>query len=143
VQYRFDRANVIEVLVVDGEQLELDVANRDTLARIDTAVIGDPASGATIYVAGGSFAFTVPPRFLSPDEAGRAGSTVSPMPGRVVRLLVSTGDVVVPGQPLLTLEAMKMEHEVQSPHAGTVGEIFVQAGQQLDSGQPLLKVDPS
>ena len=64
------------------------------------------------------------------------------MPGRVVKLLVTVGDVVVAGQPLLTLEAMKMEHQVQAPHAGTIVEIFVQAGQQLDGGQPLLKVDP-
>ncbi len=138
VQYRFDRANTLAVLVVDGDAIELDVFSRDALARIDTAIYKD-----TIYVARGKFAFVVPPRFVSPDEAGRAGSTVSPMPGRVVKLLVAAGDVVVAGQPLMTLEAMKMEHQVQAPYAGTVAEIFVQAGQQLDGGQPLLKVDPA
>ena len=138
VQYRFDRANTLAELVVDGEAVELDTFNRDTLARIATAIHAD-----TVYVAGGKFACDIPPRFVSPDEAGRAGSTVSPMPGRVVKLLVAMGDVVAAGQPLLTLEAMKMEHQVQAPHAGTVAEIFVQAGQQLDGGQPLLKVDPA
>jgi len=138
VQYRFDRVNTLQVLVVDGEPIELDTLNRDTLARIDTALYDD-----SVYVAGGRFAFVVPPRFISPDEAGRAGSTVAPMPGRVVALLVAVGDVVVAGQPLLTIEAMKMEHRVQAPHAGTVAEIFVHAGQQLDGGQPLLKVDPT
>ncbi len=138
VQYRFDRANTLAELVVDGEALELDSFNRDALARVGTAIHSD-----TVYVGGGKFAFDIPPRFVSPDEAGRAGSTVSPMPGRVVKLLVAVGDVVVAGQPLMTLEAMKMEHQVQAPHAGTVAEIFVQAGQQLDGGQPLLKVDPA
>ena len=70
-------------------------------------------------------------------------STVSPMPGRVVAVLVSSGDEVVAGQALLTIEAMKMEHQVVSPHAGVVGEVYVQPGQQLDGGQALLDVDPS
>ncbi|MEQ1874156.1 MAG: biotin carboxylase N-terminal domain-containing protein [Ilumatobacteraceae bacterium] len=138
VQYQFDRSNRLQALVVNGDTVELDTFTRDTLARVDTSIHGD-----TVYVAGGRFAFVVPPRFVSPDEAGRAGSTVAPMPGRVVKLLVAVGDVVVAGQPLMTLEAMKMEHQVQAPHAGTVAEIFVQAGQQLDGGQPLLKVDPA
>ena len=138
VQYRFDRGNTLQELVVDGAAYELDTFNHDVLARVDTAI-----HAGSVYVAGGRFVFTVPPRFISPDEAGRAGSTVSPMPGRVVKLLVAVGDVVVAGQPLLTLEAMKMEHQVQAPHAGTVAEIFVHAGQQLDGGQPLLKVDPA
>ncbi len=138
VQYQFDRTNTLQALVVDGEAFELDTFNRDALSRFDTAIYDE-----TVFVAGGKFAFVVPPRFVSPDEAGRAGSTVSPMPGRVVKLLVAVGDVVVAGQPLLTLEAMKMEHQVQAPHEGTVAEIFVQAGQQLDGGQPLLKVDPA
>ncbi|CAN5419501.1 biotin carboxylase N-terminal domain-containing protein [soil metagenome] len=138
VHYRFDRANTLQELVVDGESFELDAFNRDTLARVTTAIHGD-----TVYVAGGRFSFVVPARFVSPDEAGREGSTIAPMPGRVVKLLVAVGDVVAAGQALLTLEAMKMEHQVQAPHAGAVAEIFVQVGQQLDSGQALLKVDPT
>ena len=65
------------------------------------------------------------------------------MPGRVISILVAVGDIVAAGQPLLIMEAMKMEHQITSPHPGTVSEVFVQAGQQLDSGQPLVTVDPS
>jgi len=138
VDYEFDRSNRLSLLAVDGNSIELDTSTRDVLARTATAVVGD-----TVYVAGGRFAFVVPPRFVSPDEAGRAGSTMAPMPGRVVALLVDIGDSVVAGQPLLILEAMKMEHQITSPHAGTVSEVFVHAGQQLDSGQPLVTVDPA
>ena len=138
VQYAFDRSDLLTTLVVDDVAVELDPFTRDALARIVTSVVGD-----TVYVAGGSFAFVVPPRFVSPDDAGRAGSTVAPMPGRVIAVLVAAGDTVAAGQPLLTMEAMKMEHQVVAPFAGTVTEVFVQAGQQLDGGQPLLKVDPA
>ena len=110
----------------------------DALARIDVCHIGD-----VVYVAGGLLALAVPPRFVDPDDAGRAGSTVAPMPGKVIRVLVAEGDDVTAGQPLLILEAMKMEHQVVSPTAGTVTAVFVEAGQQLDHGEPLVKVDPA
>jgi acetyl/propionyl-CoA carboxylase alpha subunit len=138
VQYAFDRTNLLTSLVVDDQPVALDVAALDALARVPAQVVG-----SAVYVHRGRFAFEVPPRFVSPDDAGRLGSTVAPMPGRVIALLVEVGDTVVAGQGLLTMEAMKMEHRITSPHAGTVGEIHVRAGQQLDGGQPLLRVDPA
>ena len=137
VRYRFDRADLLDALDVDGEPIELDAFTRDQLDRVDARVIDD-----VVYVTGGLFALVVPPRFTPPDDAGRSGSTVAPMPGKVVRVLVAVGDSVVAGQALLTIEAMKMEHQVVSPTAGIVSEVFVTAGQQLDGGQPLVKVDP-
>ena len=110
----------------------------DTIDRVGATMVGD-----TVFVAGGLHALAVPPRFTDPDDAGRAGSTIAPMPGKVVRMLVQLGDTVAAGQPLLTIEAMKMEHQVVSPSAGVVSEVFVSAGQQLDHGQPLVKVDPA
>ena len=65
------------------------------------------------------------------------------MPGSILRVLVEVGDVVVAGQPLLAMEAMKMEHQVVSPVGGTVAEVFVKAGQQVDSGQPLVRIESS
>ncbi len=138
VAYRFDRAGHLTYLAVDDEQLVVDARLIDSLQRIHVKVEGDVA-----YVAGGLFALPVPSRFTMPDDAGRAGSTVAPMPGKVVQLLVAVGDTVAAGQALLTLEAMKMEHQVVSPLAGIVAEVFVQPGQQLDGGQPLVKVDPA
>ena len=120
----------------DGNPIELDHVTRDTLERIDARVHGD-----RVHVQRGMFSLTVPPRFESPDEAGRAGTTVAPMPGKVVHLLVATGDKVAAGQPLLTIEAMKMEHQIVAPHTGVVIDVFVTTGQQLDHGQPLLRVE--
>jgi len=138
VHYAFDRSDHLQMLAVDSETIALDTFTRDLLARTDTMVVGD-----TVFVAGGRFAFPVPPRFVSPDDAGRAGSTVAPMPGRLLTLFVAAGDTVAAGQALLTMEAMKMEHQVTAPYDGVVSEIYVLVGQQLDGGQPLLKVDPA
>ena len=46
------------------------------------------------------------------------------MPGRIVKVMVSVGDVVAAGQPLLIMEAMKMEHTIHSPREGTLEQVF-------------------
>jgi len=74
------------------------------------------------------------------DEAGAGGILKALMPGRVVRLLVKTGDVVSRGQSLLILEAMKMENDIQSPVDGVVDEIFINAGDTIEAGGQLLHV---
>jgi 3-methylcrotonyl-CoA carboxylase alpha subunit len=60
------------------------------------------------------------------------------MPGRVVKIAVEQGQHVDQHQPLVVLEAMKMEHVVQAPHAGLVSELCVEVGQQVTSGTQLL-----
>jgi biotin carboxyl carrier protein len=71
--------------------------------------------------------------------AGKAMVT-SPMPGKVVKLLVSEGQEVEVGQGVVVVEAMKMENELKSAIAGKVKEIFVEEGQIVDSGTKLLLV---
>lgn len=79
MQYAFDRSNRLSSLEVDGVPVALDLAAGDALDRIPARVVATLA-GTTVYVDGGRFAFDVPPRFVSPDEAGRAGSTVARCP---------------------------------------------------------------
>ncbi|MEU4221644.1 biotin carboxylase N-terminal domain-containing protein [Actinoplanes sp. NPDC026623] len=80
------------------------------------------------------------PRFTDPSSPLAAGALVAPMPGTVVRVGVRVGEAVVAGQPLIWLEAMKMEHVVHAPAAGTVAELPVEAGQQVGQGTPLAVV---
>ncbi len=67
-----------------------------------------------------------------------AGRLTAPMPGRVVKIAVTAGQSVGQNQPLITLEAMKMEHVIEAPHPGVVAEIHVQVGDQVPSGAQLL-----
>ncbi len=62
----------------------------------------------------------------------------SPMPGRVVKVFVQRGDAVEIGQPLLVMEAMKMENEIRARSAGTVAEVHAVAGSAVESNARLV-----
>lgn len=65
---------------------------------------------------------------------------IAPMPGKVVRLLVQSGDQVEAGQGLLVIEAMKMQNEIRSPKQGAVERFLVQPGQAVSAGEVLCVV---
>ncbi len=67
----------------------------------------------------------------------------SPMPGKVVKVLVSKGETVAAGQPILLFEAMKMQNELRSPEDGVVAQIGVEAGQAIEAKETLYVLDPS
>ncbi|HEX2312766.1 MAG TPA: biotin carboxylase N-terminal domain-containing protein [Thermomonospora sp.] len=77
------------------------------------------------------------PRFVDPSAQVAPGSMVAPMPGTVVRVEVAPGATVAKGQPLVVLEAMKMEHRVAAPSAGVVTELNASEGQQVEAGAVL------
>jgi biotin carboxyl carrier protein len=64
----------------------------------------------------------------------------APMPGRIAAVLVIDGQAVVAGEPLLTLEAMKMENVVHAPRAGTIARVAVGAGQTVELGDTLVEL---
>jgi len=63
---------------------------------------------------------------------------VAPMPGKIVRVLVQNGQTVVTRQPIVVVEAMKMENELRAGRDGTVAEIHAQEGQSVDAGALLV-----
>ncbi|MGF7159979.1 3-methylcrotonyl-CoA carboxylase alpha subunit [Rhodoligotrophos appendicifer] len=66
------------------------------------------------------------------------GAILTPMPGRIVALAVANGEMVVKGQALLTVEAMKMEHRLLAPFDGMVGDLHLKLGDQVGEGTQLL-----
>jgi biotin carboxyl carrier protein len=76
----------------------------------------------------------------SPHAAGADGVVKSPMPGKVVKVLVGEGDEVEPGMPLVVVEAMKMENELTSPRAGVVRKIHAAPGDTVEGGAKLVTV---
>jgi len=82
------------------------------------------------------------PRFPDLDRAARAGGCEAPMPGRVVAVLVEVGDRVAPGQPLVILEAMKMEQTLTAGVEAVVLAVRIAPGDRVEAGAVLVTVGP-
>ncbi|MEV0372306.1 biotin carboxylase N-terminal domain-containing protein [Streptomyces sp. NPDC050636] len=125
------------VLEVDGVRREFAVSAVGDRVFVDSP----PAVGGGTPVPG-SYALTARPRFPDPAARTEPGSLLAPMPGTVVRIAagLAEGDRVETGQPLLWLEAMKMEHKITAPSAGTLTSLPVRTGQQVEVGALLAVV---
>ena len=74
------------------------------------------------------------------EQGGRA-QIKAPMHGKVVRVLVEAGQAVEAGQPVVVVEAMKMQNELKSPKAGTVAELRAEAGSTVNAGDVLAVIE--
>lgn len=75
---------------------------------------------------------------FSGDRGDSASSAVAPMPGSVLKVLVNVGDEVKFDQPLVIIEAMKMENQVRAPRDAIVKKVAVEEGMQVGSGDDLI-----
>jgi pyruvate carboxylase len=108
--------NVTVYFKLNGQNRQVLVRDRSLVGEADTRRRADPAN---------------------------VGDVGAPMPGRVIAMHVTEGATVAPGDPLLTLEAMKMETVVRAPVAGTVRELCVDAKQQIKAQDLLVVLDPA
>jgi 3-methylcrotonyl-CoA carboxylase alpha subunit len=74
-------------------------------------------------------------------RAAQSGGLEAPMPGVVTRVLVSSGAYVQRGQPLLALEAMKMEHLIRAPRDGRIRSVSARAGEMVSGGATLVEME--
>ncbi|MGY4493788.1 acetyl/propionyl/methylcrotonyl-CoA carboxylase subunit alpha [Pseudomonas sp. TE3610] len=99
--------------------------------------------GDTLFVRWGSDVHPVSlfdPIAEADADHGHQGSLNAPMNGSIVRVLVSVGEQVEAGTPLIVLEAMKMEHSIRAPHAGIIGAVHCQEGEMVTEGSVLAEM---
>ncbi|UTP40319.1 ATP-grasp domain-containing protein [Phenylobacterium sp. LH3H17] len=93
-----------------------------------------------VFDAGEAFVLTRRPPVADAAHAAGDGGVRAPMPGKVVAVSIAVGDMVVRGQALLTLEAMKMEHALTAPYDGEVESLSVSVGDQVTEGSILARL---
>ncbi|MCV7231074.1 ATP-binding protein [Mycobacterium branderi] len=144
VEYRFTRSGLdladdVQLIAASPDEVVLadadGVASSFAVARYGDDVYVDSPHGPVHLVA--------LPRFPEPGSAVEQGSLVAPMPGNVIRIGADVGDSVTAGQPLVWLEAMKMEHTLTAPTDGVLAQLNVSTGQQVEVGAILARVDAS
>jgi acetyl/propionyl-CoA carboxylase alpha subunit len=144
VEYRFTRRGLI---LADNEPAQLVSATQDEVVLADADGVACSFTvaryGQDVYIdsARGPVHLVALPRFPEPGSAVEKGSLVAPMPGNVIRLGAAVGDAVTAGQPLIWLEAMKMEHTITAPTDGVLAELNVDTGQQVEVGAVLARVE--
>jgi biotin carboxyl carrier protein len=142
-------------VMLDGRSLRVDAARIDahTLSLIvdgkytyEVTVTPDPATGQFVARVGST---PIPVgvnarRRRGRKDEGAAGAgpqrVIAPMPGKVVRVLVNAGDAVRARQPLVVVEAMKMENELRAGRDGTVADVHAREGMPVDAGTLLVVI---
>jgi 3-methylcrotonyl-CoA carboxylase alpha subunit len=107
------------------------------------AMVLEHGPDSLVSLAGGRWQLVeIDPLATRAGEEAATGRLTAPMPGRVVRVLVEPGNRVRTGQPLLIIEAMKMEHTVASPAEGTVAAVRCAVGDLIEEGAELIALAP-
>jgi biotin carboxyl carrier protein len=143
-------------VAVDGRVIEIDSQQLESVRQVEPGVysvlldgvsyeirIQPSPEGVTASVAGRRFAVEVrDPRDASRSSRAAIGTgrqnVTAPMPGKVVRILVSAGDLVETSQGLVVVEAMKMQNELKAARPGRVTEIRAREGETVAAGDVLM-----
>ena len=122
---------------VDGQEYQVEMEEIGAVApAAPVAPVAAPAAPAAPAVE----AAPAPAAPVASTPAG-ADAMPSPMPGTILRILVNVGDTVAENQPLMILEAMKMENEIVASKAGVVSGIHVANGQVVNPGDALITIN--
>lgn len=129
-----------------GQRMPVAVPEAGRLAMGETIVAAEvvrTADGVTVFTGGSSFAFRLHDPLDGEDDPGAAADHVpSPMPGAVRSVTAAAGQVVAKGDPLLLLEAMKMEYTLRAPRDGVIAEVLAAVGDQVEQGAVLVNLVP-
>ncbi|WP_333816288.1 acetyl/propionyl/methylcrotonyl-CoA carboxylase subunit alpha [Tabrizicola sp.] len=123
----------------------LDPRDRDIRFESDglirSAGLAQAAGTITVFLDGASHGFrpVLPQGETGPEPTGDA--VLAPMPGLVAKLCTQAGATVAKGDPLVVLEAMKMEHVLTAPRDGCIGEVLVAEGDQVSDGVLLIRLE--
>jgi len=128
---------------IDAQTLSLLVDGRS----IEVTVAPDPGTGQLrVGIGAVAIGVAVNGRRRGPrHDDGHAGGggpqrILAPMPGKIVRVLVKPGEAAAARQPLVVIEAMKMENELRATRAGTVAEVLAREGASVDAGTLLVVI---
>ena len=149
IEYQVDGTVIALTIAGHSRHLEFEVAADRTAVAVTAGQIRRDCSvyhapDGTVWVHDGEVqtCWVEQDRLPAPAAGTVAGAPVAEMPGTIVAVLVKPGDTVAAGDPLVILEAMKMEHRVIAPSAGVVGDVRVSVGQRVDAHQVLVVLEP-
>ena len=132
-----DETSQVDGKWLDRERMRVEIDRQ----RIEFPLLREPGALSLIYQ-GQAFRFVIPDRTQAGDsDAADADHPQAPMSGAVVAVPVGVGDTVEPGDTLIVIEAMKMEHAIVAQVGASVSEILVAVGDQVNEGDTLVLLE--
>jgi len=145
-EFNFERVNAGEVHVefndqrVQGHQISQGSTDQFDVINLSGRNIRVKRVGDFICIDGKNYKVENATAALA-KKSGGEGNMTSPMPGKILKVMVSAGDEVQEAQGLLVMEAMKMEHTIKAAHSGKVVAIHYKEGDLVDGGVELLELE--
>ncbi len=138
---KFDLVSGKEKIAASFVSLNGDALTVDAGGAPVTATVVARVNDLTIFHKGRAVILHLHVHGSGADEQGGEGRIIAPMPGRIVAVMVGKGDAVDKDQPLLVMEAMKMEMTIRAGVAGVVGELPVAVNDQVQDGALLVSIE--
>ena len=134
--FKINKPSATTIGVQSGGKV-YDVALKSNAATLPTTVVRDTF---LVFENGEAHVFTAPRATVEGGGSEGSGAIASPMPGTVIAVAVKAGDTVAKGQPLVTVEAMKMEHTLSAPFDAKVESLSVKKGDTVSEGVTLVRL---
>ncbi len=136
------------VFILDGQKCSFTGSDSNTISSrhnestTNRHQVFSYKHGNKSYISVGSRSFSVEDASLNRvSGAALLGAMVSPMPGKILKLLKRPGQAIAQGDSILVMEAMKMEHTIKASSDGVISKINVSEGQQVDGGLILVELE--
>lgn len=142
--------------VINGEEKDIDFVEQEDLhyafdwngKRFHCELVSRDQNKAIVKVNGVEYKYSLESIFSyirrgmieNPDKQADENNILSPMPGKIIDLFLSEGDLVNAGEPILSLEAMKMQNEISANCNGVIRKIRVHAGQSVMKDELLVEI---
>lgn len=137
--------SVVDAVPVEGGWISFILPEGGATSHEAAAVAGAVNGALVLHLKEGTLEATVGGRrrygARAVEDAAGAQRVTAPMPGKILRVLVQTGDEVRAGQGLVVMEAMKMANELRSPKQGRVTEVAAREGASVEAGRLLVVVE--
>jgi biotin carboxyl carrier protein len=141
-------AHMLSLLIGDGAGADVVSAVRPPAAGRSYEIVVTPEPNGQLSVRVGTLVLAVSLNgrrgWVRKEDGGQAGSgpqrVVAPMPGKILRVLVKSGETVGARQPLVVVEAMKMENELRAGRDGTIAEMHAREGMSVEAGTLLVVI---
>jgi biotin carboxyl carrier protein len=149
VEIRYSLTSPNELIaVVNGEELAVSIPGSADFDQFEWMIVGDRPYELVVdrdlrWMQANDGRHTIEVRDLNATVARPAsgdGRVKAPIPGVITRVMVAEGESVESGQPLVVLEAMKMENEIQAPRSGNIQRLAVQSGQTVRLDDLLVEI---